>query len=118
MRRGFGQMLQDILTRGDKFVVERHGTPVAVVVPIEVYEQWKQNRERFFETLTLPHKPLRLCLKKKQLNWPMRQLRQCAPNNNYESCPRHKCLGQCVSLAPRCTRSNPKTTLNKKRLSL
>ena len=51
VRRSFGQMLQDILTRGDKFVVERHGTPVAVVVPIEVYEQWKQNRERFFETL-------------------------------------------------------------------
>lgn len=51
VRRGFGQMLQDILKQGDKFVVERHGTPVAVVVPIEVYEQWKQNRERFFETL-------------------------------------------------------------------
>ena len=51
VRRGFGQMLQDILKRGDKFVVERHGTPVAVVVPIEVYEQWKQQRERFFETL-------------------------------------------------------------------
>jgi prevent-host-death family protein len=51
VRRSFGQMLQDVLTRGDKFVVERHGTPVAVVVPIEVYEQWKQSRERFFETL-------------------------------------------------------------------
>lgn len=51
VRRGFGQMLQDILKQGDKFVVERHGTPVAVVVPIEVYEQWKQSRERFFETL-------------------------------------------------------------------
>lgn len=53
VRRGFGQMLQDIVARGDKFVVERHGTPVAVVVPIEVYEQWKQSRERFFETLQL-----------------------------------------------------------------
>jgi prevent-host-death family protein len=51
VRRSFGQMLQDILARGDKFVVERHGTPVAVVVPIEVYEQWKNSRERFFETL-------------------------------------------------------------------
>ncbi len=53
VRRGFGQMLQDIVARGDKFVVERHGTPVAVVVPIEVYEQWKQSRERFFDTLRL-----------------------------------------------------------------
>jgi prevent-host-death family protein len=44
-------MLQDILKYGDKFIVERHGAPVAVVVPIEVYEQWKQTRERFFATL-------------------------------------------------------------------
>ena len=51
VRRSFGQMLQDILKQGDKFVVERHGAPVAVVVPVEVYEQWKQQRERFFETL-------------------------------------------------------------------
>lgn len=51
VRRTFGQMLQDILSRGDRFVVERHGAPVAVVVPIEVYEQWKQSREQFFETL-------------------------------------------------------------------
>lgn len=52
VRRAFGQMLQDILKHKDKFIVERHGAPVAVVVPIEVYEQWKQTRERFFATLT------------------------------------------------------------------
>jgi len=51
VRRSFGQMLQDILKHGDKFVVERHGAPVAVVVSVEVYEQWKQTRERFFATL-------------------------------------------------------------------
>ena len=51
VRRSFGQILQSILAHGDKFVVERHGTPVAVVVPIEVYEQWKQGRERFFALL-------------------------------------------------------------------
>ena len=53
VRRSFGQMLQDILTSSDKFIVERHGKPVAVVVPIEVYEQWKKSRERFFATLRL-----------------------------------------------------------------
>jgi antitoxin (DNA-binding transcriptional repressor) of toxin-antitoxin stability system len=51
VRRSFGKMLQDILTQGDKFIVERHGLPVAVVVPLEVYEQWKQGRARFFATL-------------------------------------------------------------------
>jgi antitoxin (DNA-binding transcriptional repressor) of toxin-antitoxin stability system len=44
-------MLQDVLRHGDKFIVERHGAPVAVVAPIEVYEQWKQSRDRFFDSL-------------------------------------------------------------------
>jgi hypothetical protein len=30
-------------------VVERNGQPIAAVVPIEVYEQWKRRREAFFE---------------------------------------------------------------------
>lgn len=51
VRRGFGQMLQDVLQHGDKFIVERHGAPVAVVAPIEGYEQWKQSRDRFFDSL-------------------------------------------------------------------
>ena len=51
MRRSFGQILQDVSSKGDKFIVERHGMPVAVLVPITVYEQWKQSRERFFEAL-------------------------------------------------------------------
>ena len=51
VRRQFGKMLSDILSRGDRFVVERHGRPVAVVVPIAVYEQWKQAREAFFDEM-------------------------------------------------------------------
>ena len=47
-RRGFGRVLQDVLVRGDRFVVERHGEPVAAVVPIEVYQQWKNARDDFF----------------------------------------------------------------------
>lgn len=47
-RRQFGKILQDVLSRGDQYVVERHGEPVAAVVPIEVYKQWKRMREAFF----------------------------------------------------------------------
>jgi prevent-host-death family protein len=47
-RRGFGRLLQDVIARGDKYVVERHGEPIAAVVPIEVYEQWKRGRSEFF----------------------------------------------------------------------
>lgn len=47
-RRRFGKILQSVLSHGDRFVVERHGEPVAAVVPIEVYRQWKQARSDFF----------------------------------------------------------------------
>ena len=50
-RREFGRILQQVAARGDRIVVERHGEPLAAVVPMEVYEQWKRGRERFFETL-------------------------------------------------------------------
>jgi len=51
VRRSFGKLLQDVAARGDKFIVERHGMPVAALVPVAVYEQWKQSRERFFDVL-------------------------------------------------------------------
>lgn len=51
VRRNFGKVLQDISARGDKYIVERHGEPIAAVVPMEVYEQWKQSRSRFFAQL-------------------------------------------------------------------
>lgn len=50
-RRKFGKLLQDVTARGDKIVVERHGEPVAVVVPMFVYEQWKCNRQKAFDTI-------------------------------------------------------------------
>lgn len=51
IRRNLGKVLQDIAARGDKYIVERHGEAVAVVVPVEVYEQWKRSRSRLFEQL-------------------------------------------------------------------
>lgn len=50
IRRKFGQILQSIIG-GDKFIIQWHGQPVAAVVPISVYEQWKKNRTLFFEEL-------------------------------------------------------------------
>ncbi len=47
-RRNFGKILQEVTAKGDKFVVERHGEPIAAVVPIRIYQQWKKEREGFF----------------------------------------------------------------------
>ncbi|MGI8826787.1 MAG: type II toxin-antitoxin system Phd/YefM family antitoxin [Chloroflexota bacterium] len=49
-RRQFGKLLQNVTAKGDSYVVERHGEPVAVVVSIEIYEQWKRQRSAFFAT--------------------------------------------------------------------
>jgi prevent-host-death family protein len=50
-RRSFGRILQDVAVKGEKVVVERHGEPIAAVVPIRVYEQWKKRREAFFDQM-------------------------------------------------------------------
>lgn len=52
-RRNFGSLIEDVSVNGDKVIVERHGKPVAVVVPVELYEQWKAAREHFFEMVEL-----------------------------------------------------------------
>ena len=50
-QRHFGNMLQDVAIKGDKFVVERNGEPIAVIVPVQLYEQWKRWKEAFFERI-------------------------------------------------------------------
>ena len=49
-RRQFGKILSEVAGKGERYVVERHGEPVAAVVPMEVYQQWKMSRETFFAT--------------------------------------------------------------------
>jgi prevent-host-death family protein len=48
VRRSFGRILQEVAAKGDRVVVERHGEPIAAVVPIDVYNQWKRSRAEFF----------------------------------------------------------------------
>lgn len=48
-RRTFGKVLNEVAARGDRYVVEQHGEPIAAIVPITLYEQWKQAREAFFD---------------------------------------------------------------------
>jgi prevent-host-death family protein len=50
-RRQFGTLIDDVSAKGDTVIVERHGKPMAVMVPLSVYEQWKASRDRFFELL-------------------------------------------------------------------
>ena len=47
-RRKLGQVLEEVYYQGNQFIVERAGKPMAVVVPLDQYQQWKERREQFF----------------------------------------------------------------------
>ncbi len=47
-RQNLGQVLEEVYYNGDHYIVERAGKPMAAVVPIAQYQQWKERRERFF----------------------------------------------------------------------
>ncbi len=46
-----GDLLEDVSRQGDRYVVERDGVPLAVVVPFALYAQWKRRREDFFQLI-------------------------------------------------------------------
>lgn len=50
-RRQFGKVLNEVVAHRDRYVVERHGEPIAAVIPIELYEQWKRSRTAFFDRM-------------------------------------------------------------------
>jgi prevent-host-death family protein len=47
-RQNFGQMLEEVYYKGDQFVIERAGKPMAAVVPLWQLEAWQQSRAQFF----------------------------------------------------------------------
>ena len=43
------RILDEVQYQGNKYIIERHGQPAVAVVPIEIYERWKQQRKRLLE---------------------------------------------------------------------
>jgi prevent-host-death family protein len=43
------RVLEDVSVRGDHVIVENRGEAVAAVVPLRLYEQWKRERDNFFD---------------------------------------------------------------------
>jgi prevent-host-death family protein len=48
-RKNLGQLLEEVYYRGDHYVIERAGKPMAAVVPVWYLEEWLKRRERFFD---------------------------------------------------------------------
>ena len=47
-RQNFGQMLEEVYYKGDQFIIERAGKPMAAVIPLWQLEAWQKRREQFF----------------------------------------------------------------------
>jgi prevent-host-death family protein len=47
-RQNLGQLLEEVYYKGDQFVIERAGKPMAAVVPLWQLEEWQKRREQFF----------------------------------------------------------------------
>lgn len=50
-REQFRTIVDEVQYQGDKYVINRHGRPAVAIVPIQVYENWKQHRQRLLDLL-------------------------------------------------------------------
>jgi len=55
VRGRLGQILEEVYYRGDQYIIERSGKPMAAVVPVEQYEQWQRERDAFFALVDKIH---------------------------------------------------------------
>jgi len=51
VRDGLGRLLDEVHYRGDEVVIERAGRAMAVLVPMERYEQYRKGRQERFQVL-------------------------------------------------------------------
>lgn len=47
----FSEIVEQVQHRGDSYIINRHGRPAAALVPVQVYETWKRQREQFFDQM-------------------------------------------------------------------
>lgn len=48
-RTSLREIVDRVQLKGDAYIISRNGKPAAAVVPIEIYEKWKQQRQEFFD---------------------------------------------------------------------
>ena len=48
-RQRFGELMDEVHIRGDRYIVERGNRPMVAVIPVEEYITWEKIRERLYE---------------------------------------------------------------------
>ena len=47
-RKEFSDLVEKVQYQGDAYIISRHGKPAAAVVPVQIYESWKRQRDELF----------------------------------------------------------------------
>ena len=47
-RKEFRELVEKVQFEGDTYIISRHGKPAAAVVPVQVYENWRRQRNELF----------------------------------------------------------------------
>jgi len=50
-RKEFSDLVEKVQYQGDAYIISRHGKPAAAVVPVQVYENWRRQREELFSLI-------------------------------------------------------------------
>ena len=50
-RESLSTMVENVQYQGDTYIISRHGRPAAALVPIQVYQKWKKQRQEFFDLI-------------------------------------------------------------------
>ena len=45
VRQSLGELLNEVYYRGDTFIVERDGKPLAALVPLSLLEEWQKHSD-------------------------------------------------------------------------
>lgn len=48
MQKSLDHLLEQVDAKGDQYVIERGGRPMAAVVPVWQLKEWRARRDRFF----------------------------------------------------------------------
>lgn len=51
LKANVGEFVDSVRLRGDRYVIQRRGKPVAALVPLSVNDAYENNRDQFFNLL-------------------------------------------------------------------
>jgi prevent-host-death family protein len=50
-RKELARIIDEVKYKGNNYIIVRRGEPAAAVVPMDVYQRWKKEREALFDVI-------------------------------------------------------------------